>query len=83
MGSAGSRHVTATAIGIAAGSAGFGLLLLAGYLVSQRLWPDSVAALVAVSTLFGVFGLYAGWILGMLVFSSVRGPDGGDSRPTL
>jgi hypothetical protein len=74
-----SRHVGATAIAAAAGAVGFGVLLLAGYLLSQRLWPDSLLALIVVTAVFGVFGLYAGWILGMLVFSSVRGPNGGDS----
>jgi hypothetical protein len=40
-----------------------------------------VPALVAVLVVSGAAGLYAGWILGMLVFSAVRGPEGG-GEPT-
>jgi hypothetical protein len=61
-----------------AGAAGFCGLLLVGYLLYRRVWGDSVQALVVVSILFGAAGLYAGWILGMLVFSAVRGPEDGD-----
>ncbi len=62
-------------LGVAAGAGGFCLLQLAGHLLYQRLWGDSVPALVAVVLLFGAAGLYAGWILGMVVFSAVRGPE--------
>jgi hypothetical protein len=72
------RRLGATLLGLTAGATGFAGLLLAGYLLYRRVWGDSVQALVVVSVLFGAAGLYAGWILGMLVFSAVRGPDDSD-----
>jgi hypothetical protein len=72
------RHVGATALGLTAGAAGFAGLLLVGYLLYRRVWGDWLPALVAIAVLFGAAGLYAGWILGMLVFSAVRGPENGD-----
>jgi hypothetical protein len=69
------RHLGATILGLTAGVAGFVALLLVGYLLYRRVWGDWVPALVAMSALFGAAGLYAGWILGMLVFSAVRGPE--------
>jgi hypothetical protein len=54
--------------------------MLAGWLLYQRLWGDSAAALAVIVVLFGAAGLYAGWILGIIVFSAVRGPtDGGEN----
>jgi hypothetical protein len=75
------RHLGATLLGVLAGTAGFALLLLAGWLLYLRLWGDSAAALAVIAVLFGATGLYAGWILGMLVFSAVRGSDGGEEHP--
>jgi ABC-type Fe3+-siderophore transport system permease subunit len=72
------RRLGATLLGLTAGAAGFCGLLLVGYLLYRRVWGDSVQALVVVSILFGAAGLYAAWILGMLVFSAVRGPEDGD-----
>jgi hypothetical protein len=76
-----SRVVGAAALGLGAGAAALALLLLAGWILYQRLWGDSVLALGVVAVLFGLAGLYAGWLLGMLVFSAVRGTgrdaDGG------
>ncbi len=72
-----SRRLGATVLGLVAGVAGFAILQLAGYLLYLRLWGDSVPALAVILVLFGAAGLYAGWILGMLVFSAVRGPEDG------
>ncbi|HYZ03092.1 MAG TPA: hypothetical protein VFA92_16470 [Candidatus Binatia bacterium] len=76
-----SRVVGAAALGLGAGAGALVVLLLAGWLLYQRLWGDSVLALTAIAVLFGIAGLYAGWLLGMLVFSAVRGEgrdaDGG------
>jgi hypothetical protein len=69
------RHVGATVLGLIAGAAGFAALLLVGYLLYRRVWGDWVPALVGIIVLFGTAGSYAGWILGMLVFSAVRGPE--------
>ena len=74
------RDLGATFLGLAAGITGFTGLLLVGYLLYRRVWGDSVPALVGVSVLFGAAGLYTGWILGMLVFSAVRGAQDGDGR---
>ena len=73
------RHLGATVLGLIAGAAGFATLLLVGYLLYRRVWGDWVPALVGMIALFGTAGSYAGWILGMVVFSAVRGPenDGG------
>ena len=72
-----SRRLGAAILGVMAGAAGFGVLQLAGYLLYLRLWGDSLPALAVILVLFGAAGLYAGWILGMLVFSAVRGPEDG------
>ena len=75
------RRVTATVLGALAGVAGFLVLMLAGWLLYRRLWGDSVTALGVIVVLFGAAGLYAGWLLGVIVFSAVRGPDGGEETP--
>jgi hypothetical protein len=66
------RRLAATLLGLTAGAVGFIGLLLVGYLIYARVGGDSLPILVGVSLLFGAAGLYAGWILGMLVFSAVR-----------
>ncbi|TMC01825.1 MAG: hypothetical protein E6J41_31935 [Chloroflexi bacterium] len=66
------RRFAATLLGLTAGAVGFIGLLLVGYLIYTRVGGDSLPILVGVSLLFGAAGLYAGWILGMLVFSAVR-----------
>ncbi len=71
------RRLGAAAGGLFAGAIAFGVLILAGWLLSQRLWPGVLAPLVVVLIVFGVIGLYAGWILGMLVFSALRSGDEG------
>jgi hypothetical protein len=75
------RHLGATAVGVVAGAAGFAMVQYAGYLLYQRVSGDSVPALVGFLLLFGAAGLYAGWILGMIVFSAVRGSEN-DGEPT-
>lgn len=66
------RQLGATVLGLFAGAAGFIALLLVGYLLYMRVGGESLVALVGMAVLFGAAGLYAGWILGMLVFSAVR-----------
>jgi hypothetical protein len=72
------RRLSATVLGLVAGAAGFCILMLAGWLVYSRLLDSSTPGLVIVGVLFGAAGLYAGWILGMLVFSAIRGPEDDD-----
>jgi hypothetical protein len=76
-----SRELTATVLGVLAGGAGFGTLLLAGWLLYRRLWGDSPVALLVIVVLFGAAGLYAGWLLGVIVFSALRGADDGEETP--
>lgn len=79
----GPRNAAAAVTGVIAGTAGFALLLLAGWLLQQRLWPDSAVALVVVLIMFGAAGAFAGWMFGLIVFSAVR--DSGEpskSDPT-
>ena len=76
-----SRRLTATVLGTLAGAAGFGTLMLAGWLLYRRLWGDSPTALVVIVLLFGAAGLYAGWLLGVIVFSALRGGDNGEETP--
>lgn len=71
-GGAGPRNVGAALSGILAGAAGFAVLLLLGWLLYQRLWPDSAVALGVVLALFGAAGAFGGWLVGMIVFSAVR-----------
>jgi hypothetical protein len=76
-----SRRLTATLLGVLAGAAGFGALMMAGWLLYRRLWGDSATALVIIVLLFGAAGLYAGWLLGVIVFSALRGRDEGEETP--
>jgi hypothetical protein len=70
------RQLAASLAGLLAGLAAFTLLLLAGLLLYQRLWGDSTAALVGLVLVGGAAGAYGGWLLGVLVYSAVRGTDG-------
>jgi hypothetical protein len=76
-----NRQLTATVLGTLAGAAGFGTLMLAGWLLYRRLWGDSPTALVVIVVVFGAAGLYAGWLLGVIVFSALRGADNGEETP--
>ena len=71
------RHLRATALGLLTGSAGCAFLVLVGYLLYLRLWGDSPLALGLIIALSGAAGLYAGWIVGMLVFSAIRDTEDG------
>jgi hypothetical protein len=73
-----SRSLTATLLGVLAGAGGFGALMLAGWLLYRRLWGDSATALLVIVVIFGAAGLYAGWLLGVIVFSALRGSDEGE-----
>ncbi len=74
------RWFGAAALGVLAGAGVVIVLELAGYLLYQRLWGDSALALALIIAVSGIAGLYAGWILGMVVFSAIRGSrDGGEA----
>jgi len=74
------RHLGATALGLLTGAAGCAVLVLVGYVLYLRLWGDSPIALGLIIALSGMAGLYAGWILGMLVFSAIRGAEDGSGE---
>ena len=76
-----SRRLTATLLGALAGAGGFGTLMLGGWLLYRRLWGDSATALLVIVVLFGAAGLYAGWLLGLIVFSALRGREEGEETP--
>jgi hypothetical protein len=67
------RHLLAAVAGVLAGVGGFALLLRLGLLLYERLWSGTPVALPVLVALFGAVGLYAGWLLGVMVFSAVRG----------
>lgn len=71
------RRLVAAVLGAAAGAAAFLLLLGAGLLVYQRLWTGSGPFLVVIELFFGVIGAYAGWLIGVIVFSALRGRSEG------
>lgn len=70
-----SRRLGAALLASLAGVAGFGGIVALGWLLYVRLFGDSLSALAVILLLFGSAGLYAGWLLGLIVFSAVRGPN--------
>lgn len=72
------RRLGATLAGLVAGGFGFGALMLLGLLLYRRLFGDSAGALAVISLIFGAAGAYAGWLLGVIVFSALRGMEDGD-----
>jgi hypothetical protein len=62
-------------VGGVVGAIAFCLLLLLGLLLYQRLYSGSSLVLVGIELLFGAVGAYAGWLLGVIVFSAVRGAE--------
>jgi hypothetical protein len=69
------RRLAAAAVGGVAGVIAGAALFLLGSLVYQRLFVNSLLALVLVAVIFGAAGLYAGWLAGMMAFSAVRGEE--------
>ena len=76
------RRLGAVAVGLLTGGCGLAIMLLLGWLLYQRLFGDSAVALVVIFVLFGVVGLYAGWLLGLVVFSAVLGSEEGEETPS-
>ena len=69
------RRLPAILLAALAGCAGFSLLALFGWVLYQRVFQDSLAALLIVGLIFGAGGLYGGWLLSMIVFSALSGGD--------
>ncbi len=57
-----------------------GALVFAGFIVLGLILDDRVTNLAPVIVL-GLAGAYAGWLLGIVVFGAVRGPDGTENPP--
>ena len=54
--------------------------MFGGFVGLGLILDDRVSNVVPVIVL-GAAGAYAGWLLGVLVFGSVRGPDGQENPP--
>ena len=57
-----------------------GALVFAGFVVLGLVLDDRVSSPAPVFVL-GVAGAYAAWLLGVIVFGTVRGPDGQENPP--
>jgi hypothetical protein len=68
-------------VGALTGATGLAVMLLLGWLLYERLFGDSAPALIVIFVLFGVVGLYSGWLLGLVVFSAILGSED-DEEPT-
>ena len=77
------RHTGAAILGALAGFIAFAAAMLGGYVLYRRLLNGSAPALAAILAGTGVIGAYAGWLLGLLVFSAVReqNPEDASSQP--
>lgn len=70
--------LAATVVGVVVGVAAFAAMLGSGLLLYQRLYGDSWPALVIMLLVFGGLGAYLAWLLGVLTFSRIRKPVGGE-----
>jgi len=77
-----TRRLGAVLVGLLTGAVGLAVMLLLGWLLYQRLFADSTIALILIFVAFGVVGLYAGWLLGLVVFSAVLGSEEGEETST-
>lgn len=72
-------NLLALIAGIGAGLGSFAFLISAGYVLYQRLFGSGMLPLIGILTVFTLIGGYAGWLLGLIAFSVVRGPvEGAD-----
>ncbi|GAC1658637.1 MAG: hypothetical protein NVS9B1_18940 [Candidatus Dormibacteraceae bacterium] len=71
----GTRRLGPMLVGGVVGLTCFALLLAAGLLLYQRLYGDSTLALLVILAVFGGFGAYLAWLVGVLAFSRMRGQD--------
>jgi hypothetical protein len=72
------RSLGALVVGGAAGVVVFAGMVAGGLLLYQRVYGDSLPALVVILAVFGGLGAYLAWLVAVLIFSSVRrAEDGG------
>lgn len=69
------RGLTGAVAGFVIGAAVFAGVAWAGILLDQRLAGDSPGLFIGVLIFFGVIGAYSGWLLGLIVYSAVRGGE--------
>ena len=67
------RRLFAVAAGLLTGAAVFLIFASAGLLLTPRLAGGTDLMLVAIAILFAAAGAYAGWVVGLIVFSALRG----------
>jgi len=73
-----ARSLGAMVVGGAAGVVVFAGMVAGGLLLYQRVYGDSLPALVVILAVFGGLGAYLAWLVAVLIFSSVRrAEDGG------
>lgn len=67
-----------TVAGVVVGMAVFTVFIGLGFLLSSRVGLPSAVPVI----ILGAAGAYAGWLLGVIVFGAVRGPepDGGEQQ---
>ncbi len=69
------RRLNALVLAALAGCAGFCLMAVLAWVLYQRVFQDSIGAFVVMGLIFGVGGLYGGWLLSMVVFSALSGAE--------
>lgn len=70
-----SRRLTpALVFGVVLGAAVFSAIVGAGLLLYERLYADSMTALVVILVVFGGAGAYAAWLVGVIVYSRTLDP---------
>jgi hypothetical protein len=73
------RSLGALLVGAVAGVVVFACMVGGGLLLYQRVYGDSALALVILMVIFGGLGAYLAWLVGVLIFSSVRRPEDGEA----
>jgi hypothetical protein len=73
------RSLGAILIGTVAGVVVFAVMVGGGLLLYQRVYGSSLPALVILLAIFGGLGAYLAWLVGVLIFSSVRRPEDGEA----
>lgn len=72
------RSLGAMLVGVVAGVVVFAGMVGAGVLLYQRVYGSSLPALIVILAVFGGLGAYLAWLLGVLVFSSIRPAEDGE-----
>ena len=72
------RSLGALLVGVVAGVVIFAVMVGGGLLLYQRVYGSSLPALIILLAIFGSLGAYLAWLVGVLIFSSVRRPEDGE-----